>query len=73
MVSDTKFKSFITKDRAWSLYELDSLTPEISISTCSVDKACCEFTPLTPRFNFSPENLSFSASLAEIYEWKSMS
>ena len=62
MVSDPKFKSDITKNRAWKLYELDSLIPEITISTCSVVKNCCEFIPPTVRFNFSPDNLSFLAS-----------
>ena len=69
MVSEPKFKSVLTKVRAWKLYELDSLTPEITISTHFVVKTCCEFIPLTVRINFSLDNLSFPASWAEIHEW----
>ena len=69
MASDSKFKSIFTKGRAWKLYELDSLITEITISTLSVVKTCCEFIPLTVRINFSLDKFSFSASWAETHEW----
>ena len=62
MVSDHNFEYIFTKGRAWKLYELGSNLLETTISTCSVNKSYCEFIPLTLRFNFSPENLSISAS-----------
>ena len=43
IISDPKFKSVFTKGRAWNLYELDSVIPEINNSSLFVVKPCCEF------------------------------